>query len=118
MAASATSAKIIRTGNSLVLFCTIVPTGTYGAPDTLDLSSLGLPTTAVPDFYDITSAKNLPSGYFYIYIPGTTLANGRFAVAQCAGSAAPAADIGAGAYPAGVTGDTIKARFEFINYGS
>lgn len=120
MAASVSSPKVVRIGNAIGVFCSITPSGSYAANgDTLDLSAIaGLGTNAVPDFAEINSEASPQSGYFYGFKAGTTLANGKFTVSQCAGSAAAAGDIGAGAYPAGVTGDTIKAVFWFSNFGN
>jgi hypothetical protein len=119
MAIALTKPKVVRVGNALLLFGTLVATVNYGAPDTLDLSSIpGLPTDVVPDYADINSAKNLPSGYIYQYVPGATLATCKVAVSQSGGAAAPNADIGAGAYPAGVLADVISALFIFTNFGS
>lgn len=59
-------------------------------------------------------ATGAPSGYVYQFLRGTTLATGRLAIMQSAGSAAPLVEItDAAAIPAGVSGDTIRFRATF-----
>lgn len=59
-------------------------------------------------------AAGAPSGYVYQFLRGTTLGNGRLAIMQSAGSAAPLVEITDGAaIPAGVSGDTIRFRAVF-----
>lgn len=104
-------------------YFTLTPSGNYaGAPgDLMDFTSVtggadGIKSGAAPILVFIESAKvGGASGYSYSYIPtaAPTQANGTFQVLQCGGAASPMADIGAGAYPAGVTGDSIIGFADF-----
>ena len=101
------------------VYFTVTASGNYaGTPgDTMDFTNLGdlIKSGQPPIFVAMQSANKAgASGYSYEYIPNTTLANGYFQVLQCANAAAPMADIGAGAYPAGVTGDTILGYADFL----
>lgn len=98
----------------------VTAAGNYaGAPgDTLDFTKLGdlVKSDFGPVFVAMKSQNPAgSSGYDYEYIPDAnrTLAGGKFQVLQGA-NGAPNADIGAGAYPAGVTGDTIIGYADFI----
>jgi hypothetical protein len=100
------------------IYVQITALGNYAAlGDTLDLTVLGdlIKSGYLPIFYYLQSQKaGGVSGYEYCYVPGTTLANGKFQVLQCAGAGNPMLDIGAGAYPAGVLADTIIGFFDFL----
>jgi hypothetical protein len=105
------------------VYVTITASGNYPAlGDTLDLTALtgaagqvGVPAETLPIIAEIVSANSSGvSGYVYAYRPGTTQANGKMQVlVQGAAAGDPLADLGAMAYPAGVTGDTIVGRFVF-----
>lgn len=105
------------------VFVEIVASGSYAAGgDTLDLTALagalgqiGVPAETLPIIANIVSANaSGVSGYVYAYRPGTTQANGKMQVlVQGAAAGDPLADLGAGAYPAGVSGDAIIGRFTF-----
>jgi len=105
------------------VFVTITASGNYTAGgDTLDLTALtgalgqvGVPTETLPITATIQSANSSGlSGFLYGYRPGTTQANGKMQVlVQGAAAGDPLADLAAGAYPAGVTGDTIIGCFTF-----
>lgn len=92
---------------------TITLSGNYGGAstngDTLDLSPLNIPGTAVVSVFvwEAPPAGTAPTGYFFTFCPGTTINNGVLYISQCAGSAAPASQITEGnAYPAALTGTT------------
>lgn len=102
------------------IYFKVVASGAYlGAPgDVMDFTTLGdFPHSEyAPIFVAMSSANPAgASGYDYQYTPNAapTLANGSFQVLKGNG-AAPNVDIGAGAYPAGVTGDTIIGYADFI----
>jgi hypothetical protein len=105
-----TSQSIIK------VFFKITPSGTYTANgDALDLSVLSVPSSSAPIVVLIVGIQTTTnSGYLYTYIPGNpaTQVNGKFQVLK--GAAGPLVDIGAGAYPAAVTGDTIIGIAEFV----
>ena len=96
------------------------PANYAGAPgDTMDFTTLGdiIKTEFPPLVVIMYSAKSGgSSGYDYNYVPNAvpTLQNGTFQVLQCGGATAPMADIGAGAYPAGVLGDTVIGYADFL----
>ena len=77
--------------------------------DTLDLSDDLLPSQEVPVAMEIHGE----AGFVYNYIPGTDLSDGkvmtRYADYDAVADGA-LIEIPAAAYPAGVTGDTIRAK--------
>lgn len=105
------------------VFVEITASGDYPADgDTLDLTDLGgalgqvgVPTETLPIIANIVSENpDGVSGYVYAYRPGTNQANGKMQVlVQGAAAGDPLVDLGATAYPAGVTGDKIIGRFTF-----
>lgn len=103
------------------IYFQVVPAGAYaGTPgDPMDFTTLGdfAHSEFAPLFVAMQSAKpGGVTGYDYSYVPNAapTLINGTFQVIQCAAAGNPLADIGAGNYPAGVTGDTIIGYADFI----
>lgn len=100
----------VDNGQALIfIYFTVTPSGVYVANgDPFDFSVLG----------DLIKSSRPPlqvtmqgvGGYFYVYVAAAvpTQINGKFKVLQCAGAGAPAADIGGGAYPAGVLADVIQ----------
>lgn len=108
------TAKILR------IYFTVVASGNYPAlGDLMDFTQLGdlIKSGQPPVFVAIQSAKSGGvSGYFYEYTPAAvpTVSNGFFQVLQCAAAGNPAADLGAGAYPAGITGDNIVGYADFL----
>src|SRR6185503_2479542 len=101
-----------------VYFKVVASNNYAGAPgDPMDFTTLGeLPHSQYPPVLVVMQSQNPAGagGYKYQYIPNAnpTLANGTFQVLK--GQAGPDIDIGAGAYPAGVTGDTIVGYADFI----
>lgn len=94
--------------NLIYVYFTITPSGVYAAlGDVLDLTALGdLIKSGRPPLQVTLQGQ---SGYFYGFKKAAvpTQANGKFTVSQCAAAGNPAADIGGGAYPAGVLADVI-----------
>lgn len=90
----------------------VVASGNYAANgDVADLSPLSVGSGAQAAPIQGTFDLQMPGGYFGTYVdpvaagsgdPGS-ISGGKIAVKQCANAAAPAADIGAGAYPAALT---------------
>lgn len=84
---------------------------------TLNFSQDLIKSGLAPLWVDVQSsppAGTSPSGYVYLFCPGTTPANGRLAIFQAAGSAAPDVELSdASAIPAGVSGDVITFRAQF-----
>src|SRR5690348_3226178 len=106
MATALTVVDIDNSGKTIYVTCSIVFSGSYSTGgDTVDLTTiigkayLGKVFIAgkSPLYgYGVSSA-----GYSLAFIPGTTLANGLMKV-----NTAAATELAAGAYPAGLTGDT------------
>lgn len=100
------------------IYFVVIPTGNYAAlGDTIDFTSLGdlVMSEYAPIFVVIQSAKSGgASGFDYSYNPGTTMSNGKFQVFTGAAAQSPLTELTAGAYPAGVTGDTIIGYADFI----
>lgn len=110
------------TGNTLKLFGSIVASGTYAAGgDVLNFLTATYPpgqtpppVTGLPLVVYIQSAKaGGLSGFQYGFNPGTTQANGKMQVFTGAAAQAALTELSNGAYPAGVTGDTITFEAEF-----
>lgn len=85
MAAKATLSSLGSTGIDstqcqFIATGTVALTGTYPTNgDTLDLSQLGVPSTGLPlqvELWETTPAPGPQSGYTFLYVPGTTQANG------------------------------------------
>jgi hypothetical protein len=95
-------------------YFTVTPSGSYTTlGDTLDLTPLNVTSGYNPLLVVMRSAKaGGVSGNTYAYTPASsspTQANGKFQAFVAAGTEVPA-----GAYPAGVTGDTIIGYADFI----
>lgn len=109
------------TGRQVIAEGTIVATGNYGGGatngDTLDLTQLGdaakssqLPTKV--EVWEDPAAGTAPTGYSFVFCPGTTQKNGVLAVLQGgAANSNPMAQITQGAaYPAALTANTAALR--------
>lgn len=110
------------TMNTIRIFGTIVASGTYAAGgDTLNFLTATYPpgqtpppVSGVPLIVYIQSAKSGGvSGFQYPFNPGTTQANGKMQVFTGAAAQSALTELSNGAYPAGVTGDTITFEAEF-----
>lgn len=108
------------------IFFTFKLTGNYATGgDALDLNALFALTAGGPGASLICGSLPLkvelqsvkPSGqtnlFVYQYTPGTTLANGLVQVYTGAAPQTALTELSAGAYPAGVTGDTISGEAIF-----
>ena len=106
MAIAAVVTDIDNSGKSLYVTATLTFSGSYSTGgDTIDF------TTIIGKGYlgRVFQAGKSPlygyaagtSGHSYGLIPGTTLANGKIKINTTAGT-----ELAAGAYPAGVSGDT------------
>lgn len=79
--------------------------GTYTAGGiTMSFLQSAVKATRLPLWVDITGQN----GYEYVYVPGTTLANGKLKILTTANT-----EVTAGAMPATVSGDVISCRAEF-----
>jgi hypothetical protein len=113
MAVAATLNKRSKTSAVMIAKFTIVASGTYATNgDALDFAPKAGFTNRQPDFVD----ANGIAGFTYSY----DKANKKllsFAITS-SGANTPMGQISAGAYPAGITGDTITALcFWFVTPG-
>lgn len=104
----------VDNGQKLVyIYGTIVASGNYTTGgDTLDFTTLFdlVKTDYIPVQVTAWSQSSASghSGYSYYWRPGSALNNGRIQVLTTGtGSGQPLVELAAGAYPAGITGDTI-----------
>ena len=96
------------------VYFSIAATGTYAAlGDPLDISALKTAacTSQMPLFVAMQSQGSVNSGYLYEWLPNSATGNGKFQVMK--GATGPIVDLGAGAYPAAITGDTIVGYADF-----
>jgi hypothetical protein len=110
------------TNGQIICDFTIALTANYGGAathgDTLNFANQAVFSNQVPTqvlVFEAPAAGTAPTGYFYTFCPGTTIANGVLSIFQCAGSAAPAVELTQGAaYPAALTAMTwLKCRAYF-----
>lgn len=115
MAVAGNVSQFTRTINSSVRTVALTFSGNYTTGgDTLDLTKL-TNTGFIPGALQFgrlpvrITINNLPDGYTAEWIPGTTLANGKIKW-----NTASNTELGAGAYPAGISGATdVTMTFEF-----
>ena len=109
---------IDNTLNKFLAEGNIAITGNYGGGathgDTLDLSQLGIPSNSVPtlvEIFEAPPAGTAPTGYLFIYCPGTTQANGVVAIFDHLTEFTQG-----NAYSAGLLAATLKFRAEFVAF--
>ena len=73
--------QLDSTREQFIVDGTIAYSGSYPTNgDTLDLSGLGIPSVSAPvrvEIHEVTTAANKPAyGAAFVFLPGTTLANG------------------------------------------
>jgi hypothetical protein len=92
-------------GKRLWIHLALVFSGSYvTGGDTLNLTGLGLKCSQPTSMWASIDGQALgANGTQYVWIPGTTLANGKVGVTQGAG-----VEIAASTYPASVSGDTVN----------
>ena len=105
MAIALAITDIDNSGKSLYLTCTLTFSGNYSTGgDTIDFTTVAgkgyLGRTFQASKAPLYGAAYGTSGHSYGLIPGTTLANGKVKISTTAGT-----ELGAGAYPAAITGD-------------
>lgn len=115
---------IEKHAKTLHIFFSVTPSGSYATGgDTLDLTALfgtaglpgySFPTASLPEKVEFSSNKPASGAqtnlFVYNYVPGTTLANGKFQVFTGAAAQTALTELSAGAYPAGVTADVIEGE--------
>lgn len=113
------------TERELIVDGTLTFSGNY--PNFGDMMNLGqfdaiksqsLPTKV--EIYEMPAAGTAPSGFTYTYALGTTLANGQVVVTASASQASPGilplVQIAVAAYPAGITGASVRFRAWFPSF--
>ena len=114
MALALTVQKVTMDLRDKELSISAVASGNYTAGgDTVNLTSLLNPKNfsnalaGYPGKIEDFSIEQMPAGYGGELIPGTTLANWKLKIFTTSNT-----ELGAGAYPAAITGDTIYLRFK------
>jgi hypothetical protein len=86
---------------------TAAASGNYSTNgDTLDLSQFPLVAATQAPIQGTAWMDGL-AGYDYVFIPGSSLANGKVKIFQQGGSAGAFPELASGAYPSAITSDTI-----------
>ncbi len=86
---------------------TVTATGNYSTSgDTLDLSQIPLIASDQPPVQGTGGMDGL-AGYDYIFYPGAAMNSNKVKVFQQGTAAGAFPELAAGAYPAGITADTI-----------
>jgi len=94
------------------LFFGVVASGNYATGgDTLNFQ--GVSPLLVSPFQALQAAISGIAGFIYQFVQGTTQANAKMMVRTGAAAQAALTELNAGAYPAGVTGDTITGVASF-----
>jgi hypothetical protein len=101
-------------GKVLHVLGTITASGSYTTDgDTLSFVKPAIKSASVPLFVNVIGK----AGYTYVFVPGTTQANGKLLVfyGDYANSGSgPLIQIPQASYPSGVTGDTIQFNALFM----
>ena len=101
MALALTITKTWDDGKALHAVGTITASGSYTtAGDTLNFQNQRIKSTKTPIWVEIIGMAD----FNYVFVPGTTNANGKVKVI----TTSTGAEIAQAAYAAGVTGDTIR----------
>lgn len=96
-------------GKRLHVLFNVVASGNYTTNgDTLNLQDYSIKTKSLPLYVEIHG----PGLFLYRYVPGTTMQNGLMKAI----SLATAAEVANGAYPGGITGDTIRGYAIFHKF--
>ena|SRR5579872_877985 len=109
---------------SATLYVTLTASGSYTTGgDSLDFTKItfpggiSFPIQSVPHQGWVQSqpaAGGSASGYLYAYLNGAAITGCKLQVFNSGGSGNPHVELSAGAYPGGVTGDTIVGAFVFM----
>lgn len=115
---------IEKHAKTLHVFFSVTASGSYATGgDTCDLTALfgstglpgySFPTSSLPEKVEFSSNRPTSSAqtnlFVYNYVPGTTLANGKFQVFTGAAAQTALTEFSAGVYPAGVLADVIEGE--------
>lgn len=113
--------NVDATQNQLIVDGALTLSGNYGGADTHgdtlsfagfdEIKSSSVPTRV--EIFEAPTAGNAPTGYSFVFAPGTTQANGVLQVLQGAAAISePQAEItAAAAYPAALTAATANIKF-------
>lgn len=114
-----TISNVVATFTTYEVYGTITPTGNYATGgDTLSFASQDqIKSSSLPTQVEIYSAHSTTTPqtnmFVYNYAPGTSQANGKMQVFTGAAAQTALTELSAGAYPAGVTADTIQFHATF-----
>ena len=78
--------------------------------NTVNLTQIGVKATRSP----FTFIANPTTGYIYVYMPGTTAANGKIKILTGAAAQSALTELANGAVPAAVSNDVVPFKAEFI----
>jgi hypothetical protein len=107
MALTFTLVDTWQDGNRVHVSGTVVASGNYTTGgDTLDLSQYPIIASTQAPIVGTSWMDGL-AGYDYVFSPGATINTNKVKVFQEHGSAGPFQELASGAYPAGITSDTI-----------
>jgi len=94
------------------LFFTVTASGNYATNgDTLNFQ--GVTPLLISPFAALQAVITGIAGFVYSFVQGTTQANAKVKVLTGAAAQSPLTELTAGAYPGGVTGDTITGVASF-----
>lgn len=116
MAAAITVKSIQKAQSRVLVVFQVALSGNYAAGgDTLDFTAATLPAGGVLPTQQAPELLTLggQAGYLYAAAPGTGLSDSKVKVFEDAGAAGELAELGAGAYPAAASGDTILGLATF-----
>jgi len=107
MALSFTLVDTWDDGKRIHVAGTVAASGNYSTGgDTLDLSQFPAVAATQSPIQGAAWMDGL-SGYDYVFAPGSAMNNGKVKIFQQGASAGAFPELAAGAYPGGITGDTI-----------
>ncbi len=110
MAAALTILAKVNHNNAIEVVGSVALSGSYATGgDSLPIANFDAKTPKAP--YMVQAIGK--AGYHYEY----DLTNAKLLVRQGVAAGSPLAELGAGAYPGGVTGDTIRIRALFPKFG-
>lgn len=106
-------------GGTLTVYGTLTASGNYVTHgDTMAFLDDRIKSDYPPLWVDVSEAPAAgisASGFRFVFVPGTTQANGVLQVFTGSAAQSASAELSAGAYPAGLTGAVLIFRATFIS---
>lgn len=114
MAIAAAETSRDYTATNEIVYGTLTFSGNYATGgDTLNFDGISKASRQVPIDVEIKETS-VPSGYFYSYVSSADEGTGKVAVLEAgAAVSTPQTQIAAAAYPAAITGATVKFKATF-----